>query len=604
MIKLHLRSELEDRAITLEKGGSWRIGRSVACEIVVADLYVSSTHALMTIENGTLVLRHIGGRNPVLMNGEQVKQAALSGNAAFIIGRTQFTVAFDPEDLRRASQHERQGASSTAALPAVPPVSAAVKARVEQTRQLALAKDRGELVRGVLDVICLRLNAKRAFLADLDGEKLVIAGSRGFGADVKAETWLSASVLQQVLKDHSTVLSETYRGRTNAIGTALRRRQVRAFVCAPVLNSEGKAEAVIYVDDPDRTSDFTYADGEFLNWNGQFFWLLSEKLRACRSLESSVVELKCVAQGGAEIVANSPLMISLMERARKAADGSAPVLLLGETGSGKECIARFIHRRSARSIYPFIARNCASIPEAAQDAEMFGCADSRGAFVEAEGGTLFLDEIGELSATMQAKIAHALEHHVIRPVGSNTDLPIHVRLITATHRELADEVKHKRFRESLFQRLSDVTLRIPSLRERRDDILPLALYFINVASDMPRHLSKSAEEALRNYTWPENVRQLRKVIEQCCILSDRYEITADDLYLAATKRNDVVLMSLSEIDQMHILNVLRNVRGNRHEAAKVLGISVEELDERRTQYKESQQQPVNPATTPTQLYTH
>lgn len=232
------------------------------------------------------------------------------------------------------------------------------------------------------------------------------------------------------------------------------------------------------------------------------------------------------------IITRSPQMENLLGQAKLMAVSDASVFIQGESGTGKELLARAIHKASPRHDKPFVAINCGAIPEALLESELFGHSkgaftgavrDHKGLFQSANGGTLFLDEIGDMPMPLQVKLLRALQDHVIRPVGSNTTMPIDVRIISATHRNLTEEMKAGRFREDLYYRINVVGLEIPALAARREDIPLLASNFLQTLSEKyGRNLNGFAPEAMElliSAPWPGNVRQLQNIIEQTVVLS-------------------------------------------------------------------------------------
>ncbi len=283
------------------------------------------------------------------------------------------------------------------------------------------------------------------------------------------------------------------------------------------------------------------------------------------------------------VVAEAPAMLGLLTRVKKAAASYAAILIQGETGSGKECIALMLHQQSPRSDKPFVARNCAAIPENLFESEMFGHKkgaftgadrDRKGAFLEANGGTLFLDEIGDLEYSLQTKLLRAIQEKVIRPVGSDKDVPVDPRIICATNKDLRECCKANEFREDLYYRLVTVMLVVPPLRERREDIIPLARHFVGLASKWVRTLTPAAEKRLLAYNWPGNVRELRSFMEQSVIFATGNEIQADELNFPAMDEEDSEdSQTWAAVERRHILKVLKNCDGNKFETAKVLGMA-------------------------------
>jgi len=271
-----------------------------------------------------------------------------------------------------------------------------------------------------------------------------------------------------------------------------------------------------------------------------------------------------------------------------AADSDATVLVLGETGTGKELVARALHQHGRRKHKPFVAVNCAAIPADLLESELFGhmrgaftgaAADRAGAFREADGGTLFLDEIGDMPATMQAKILRALQERVVTPVGGKP-VPVDARVIAATHRDLPSLVAQGAFREDLYYRLNVVPIGLPPLRERRTDIAPLAEHFVEAASTNgdTKRLTAAAAALLLQHSWPGNVRELRNVIERACVMVRGEVIDAADLdiTLAATEPtlHDGLDLptAVAKLEEAMIRKTLAACGRNRAEAARRLNI--------------------------------
>ncbi len=285
-------------------------------------------------------------------------------------------------------------------------------------------------------------------------------------------------------------------------------------------------------------------------------------------------------------VCESAAMRRLVETAAVVAPSAAPVLILGESGSGKEVVARMIHQWSPRAAGPLVAANCAGLPEALIESELFGhtkgaftgAAQAReGYFRAAHGGTLFLDEIGELPLHLQPKLLRALEAGEITPVGSDTPVRVDARLIAATNRDLSREVQEGRFRDDLYYRINVVELLVPPLVERQDDIVPLARRFALEFAGGPVRLSPQAIQCLLAYRWPGNVRQLRNAIQRSCLLCRGDVVLPEHLppnvAALASAPTAATAGRLSQVERAAILATLEECQGNRTQAAKKLGIS-------------------------------
>ena len=303
-----------------------------------------------------------------------------------------------------------------------------------------------------------------------------------------------------------------------------------------------------------------------------------------------------------EIIGTSEAIKRMCEIVSRVAQTETTVLITGESGTGKEIVAHALHARSARASGPFVAINCAAMPEPLLESELFGhvkgaFTDARGSrsglFVTASKGTLFLDEIGEMPVAMQAKLLRALQERTVRPVGGDTEMPFDTRIITATNRNLEREVAERRFREDLFYRINVVHLHVPPLRERGNDVLLLAQEFLRRCQGGTNGrivgLRSAAADRLAAYSWPGNVRELQNCIERAVALARFDHIGVEDLperirdakpsHVTAEVRDVSKLPPLDEVERRHIAHVLDVVQGNKALASRVLGI------DRRTLYR-------------------
>jgi two-component system response regulator AtoC len=301
-----------------------------------------------------------------------------------------------------------------------------------------------------------------------------------------------------------------------------------------------------------------------------------------------------VERFGTLIGASQP-MRQLMGLARRIAPTDATVLVTGETGTGKELVARGIHEHSRRAAGPFVVVNCAAIPETLLESELFG--HTRGSFtgasvarsgllVRARGGTLFLDEIGDMPLPLQAKLLRVLEDRRVRPVGSDEEIPTDFRLVVATHRDLEQAVQEGLFREDLFYRLDIARVSIPPLRERGPDTMALARLFLAEASDRLQRpvlgLSRRAALRLAEYPWPGNARELRNCMERAAMMAEGELVELADLpervsryaahHVLVDAEDPESLVSMAEVERRYILRVLAAVGGRRGEAARILGM--------------------------------
>ncbi len=305
--------------------------------------------------------------------------------------------------------------------------------------------------------------------------------------------------------------------------------------------------------------------------------------RVCRLLPESPQGRKC-----ARLVARSPAMKQLLQKAATVANTDASVVLRGESGSGKEVVARALHANSVRKLKPFLAVNCAALPGELLESELFGHTKGaftgaqlarKGLFESADGGTLLLDEIAEMPLALQAKLLRALQDGEIRRVGESQPINVDVRIVCASHQDLQQCVREKRFREDLYFRLKVFTLVVPPLRERREDIPMLAGQFL----DQEQHaagFSPRALAALTRYTWPGNVRELQNAVKHGAVLSQGQLIEVEHLpdelsqpsVAPVAPAHDGELVTLEEAERRHVLRVLEACGGQQVDAARVLGI--------------------------------
>ena len=293
------------------------------------------------------------------------------------------------------------------------------------------------------------------------------------------------------------------------------------------------------------------------------------------------------------IVGRSPQMQEVFNLIRRMASSAVNVLITGESGTGKELVARAIHYNSPRAKRPFVPVNCAAIPDALLESELFGHkrgaftdarSDRAGMFVEADGGTLFLDEIGDLSPALQAKLLRVIAEREIRPLGATRSEKVDVRVISATHKDLQAGMRGGTFREDLYYRLNVLQIHLPSLRDRSEDVLPLAEHFLTRAAERSGKrvagFSQGALKTLLSHSWPGNVRELENIIERAVALCENVQITPQDLPAAMRERRPSDLvdyavnrnLTLADLEREYIQRVMKEEGGNKTRAAQRLGL--------------------------------
>lgn len=326
------------------------------------------------------------------------------------------------------------------------------------------------------------------------------------------------------------------------------------------------------------------------------FALRLHRVIEARALKTEVKRLRKALEDSArfdELLGSSPAMRKLYDLMNRVVESNASVLITGESGTGKEVVARALHRQGLRKDGPFVPINCSAVPEHLMESELFGHAkgaftdarnDRPGLFARANGGTLFLDEIGEMPMALQPKLLRALQERTIRPVGSDREISIDVRIIAATNRDLESAVSERTFREDLFFRINVINIELPPLRARGRDVLILAQQFLqNICSQNhqeTKSLSSTAAEKLLAYSWPGNVRELRNCIERAIALARYDQIMVDDLpekirdyrrsHVLVTSDDPTELVPMEEVERRYITRVMEAVNGNKTMAAKTL----------------------------------
>jgi transcriptional regulator with PAS, ATPase and Fis domain len=330
-----------------------------------------------------------------------------------------------------------------------------------------------------------------------------------------------------------------------------------------------------------------------------------------RKLEAAVTSVKgpddsfagdfssaAAPDASSRIVGASSAITNVRDIATSIAPRRSTVMLLGETGTGKEMLARHIHEQSDRSGKPFVPVDCSSMTESLFESQLFG--HVRGAFTgavreslgfirAADGGTLFLDEIGELSMLLQAKLLRVLQERCVVPVGDTKPRPVDVRVVSATHRDIPAMVRNRQFREDLYFRLNVVVLHVPPLRDRPEDVVPLAQHFLKIQADLydeaAKSLSQESAEILRNYSWPGNVRELANVIEHAHVLASEGVIRPSDLpeslrQAAVTRRELSSDLHLVDLERRAICEALNRTKFCKAAASRLLGMNIQRLSRR------------------------
>jgi len=364
-----------------------------------------------------------------------------------------------------------------------------------------------------------------------------------------------------------------------------------SILCVP-LKTDDEIIGVMEMIDKEDGSPFQEEDKSILEAFAALAAQAISNAKKIKQFTQENIDLKEELWKKYQIIGDSALLKKAISDALKVANSKTSTMILGESGTGKELLARRIHENGSRKKKPLIILNCAALPETLLEAELFGhekgaftgaLTQKNGKFELADEGTLFLDEIGEMTPSMQAKLLGVLQEGVFYRVGGNTPITVDVRMICATNKDIAREVAEGRFREDLYYRLNVVQIRMPALRERREDITPLVDYFLTMFKqergflDLP--ISKGAMDKMLQYDWPGNVRELRNAIERAVVMGNGKEVLLEDLPIGGEKTSPPALelgLSLKEAENRFkkefICVNLKYHNGNRSKAAKTMGI--------------------------------
>jgi transcriptional regulator with GAF, ATPase, and Fis domain len=518
---------------------------------------------------------------PLVVNGKKRDRAHLSDGDALQLGRTR--LVFHAADLAAASAPPPAQKADAATL--------AVQRLAEFTQSLAAEPGTGAALSRLLDAIVEVVQADKGFLIVVDEGAPRVEVARNFQRqDIQnAVERLSDSIVERVLQTRQPVIvSDALNDAQFNASASVVNLKLSSVMCVPLIR-RGELYGAVYVGNDRIANLFTERELLLMTSFCATAALLLERALELDELRSQKRELenRLEEQAYGDIIGACDAMRDIFRKVDKVAGTNIDVLVTGESGTGKELIARELHRRSPRKSGPFVAINCGAIPENLLESELFGHAKGAftgaiaaraGKFQAASGGTLFLDEIGEMPQPLQVKLLRALQDRHVTRVGENRPEAVDIRIVSATNKDLEEEMKTGRFREDLFYRINVVHLHLPPLRERGEDAVMLAKYFLARSTrelgSKVKGFGTQALVAIKRYRWPGNIRQLENRIKKAVVLADKPLITPDDLELRAEQLDPILPLAQArdEWQKRYINEVLERNGGNRTKTAKDLGV--------------------------------
>lgn len=583
------------------------LGRAEDSDLVLLDETASRRHAEIVRDGEGFVLKDLGSANGTRVNGETVRERLLRGGDEISVGSVRMVCSLRsadaPTKVEIDPESEPLQVERTIAAETFDPTDG--EDREELLRRLkTLYRVHGALSRSLrVDDLLAEILRSVADILPLERGAIWIGSSGRLqpgaflrrsldGAANQDPFEVSSALIDRVLRSEAGILvRDVARESTLRERTSVLESPTVSAAAVPLL-AEGTARGVLYLDSA-RKDAFTPEDLELLLGLAFPAALALRNAESYSRTEREAVRLRREILSGQRIVGQSAAIEEVLGQIRKIAPTEATVLIQGETGTGKELIARELHSQSKRSRGPFVAVNCAALSPGLLESELFGhrkgaftgaVRDAPGQFRLADGGTLLLDEVGELPLDLQSKLLRALEEREVRPVGGDEPVPVDLRILAATNRDLKASIGEGVFREDLYFRLGVVRLRIPPLRERAGDIRHLVDHFLAEAGRRrgggPSRVEEGGLAMLEAYDWPGNIRELRNVIERASILSSGETIRSEDLPgdllppdAAPRSPADEKPLSLREAERQAIEAALIATGGKKGEAAKILGIS-------------------------------
>ncbi len=572
------------------------LGQGADNDIVLEDAAVPET-AFAIMFDGTEW--KVGGEAPFWVNGKKTDEHALAANDVVKVGSTELTFALGEAPMAQpalATKFARTDSNnpdaSTLEQPGIPGRELAALRRLTSFSERLLASYALDAILEALMDECIEVTrADKGFLILMESNQLRVKVARNLQRETieDAIERVSDSIVAKVVKSQKPlIISDALDDPEFNASESVVNLKLLSVMCAPLMH-KGELFGLIYLGNDRLVNRFDQKALDTLTiFSAQASLLLQNALLVNDlKLENTELKNRLEEHTYGDIIGACQGMKDVYKRIDKIAPTDISVLIIGETGTGKELIAREIHRHSPRVKGPFISINCGAIPENLLESELFGhvkgaftgaIATKLGRFQAAIGGTLFLDEIGEMPIQLQVKLLRALQEKVVYKVGDNRPEPVDIRIVAATNKNLEDEVKKNNFREDLYFRINVVTLKLPPLRERGDDIAALSKFFVGrygkEFNSKGKGFTPAAIVAMKKYNWPGNIRELENRIKKAVVLADKPLLGPEDLDLRPENLPPILPLAQAkeEFQKRYINEVLERNNGNRTKTAKDLGV--------------------------------
>jgi transcriptional regulator with GAF, ATPase, and Fis domain len=555
------------------------LGKGEEVDVALPDPLLADTHAHIHFDGRDFNIAVVDRDSEIYVNGRRRTKHRLSQEDRIRIGSAELEFSLYDEPVT-----DDTAARTMAELNSY-------KRLFEFSQKLMASYDLPTLLDQLLDVVVQVTNADKGFIVLMESGEPVVKVARNLRRETisDAVSHLSDSILAKVVETRKAlIVSDALSDAQFKNSLSVMNLKLTSVMCVPLLE-RGNLIGVIYVGNDNVRQLFDEPALEILTiFASQASLLVRNALLVNElQLDNRSLQERIERMRFGEILGSAPSMQEVFRKVQKVAGTDITVLVTGETGTGKELIARELHNRSPRVKGPFISINCGAIPENLLESELFGhvrgsftgaVANKAGRFQSANKGTLFLDEIGEMPLSLQVKILRALQEHVVTRVGDTTNEPVDIRVIAATNRELEGEIKAGRFREDLYYRLNVVQLHLPPLRERGDDIVVLARYMLSRYApeygNKVRGFTPGAIAAVKRHRWPGNIRELENRIKKAVVLTDKALLGPEDLGINPDELPPILpLAEAREKWQREYINeVLGLNAGNRTKTARDLGV--------------------------------